>query len=296
MGARIEGGETLPLRVTGGDLRAISHLNTPASAQVKSAILVAGLGAAGITEVIEPLPSRDHSERLLPAFGAELECRAPIRLAGSQRLRGAEVAVPGDFSAAAFPLVAALVTTGSEVILEGVGINPLRTGLLETLQEMGADIAVTNPGMCGGEPVADLTARASRLRGITVPAERAARMIDEYPILAIAAACAAGETVMNGLGELRHKESDRIAALQAGLAACDVAARIEGDTLCVTGGAAAGGATVDSHGDHRIAMSFLILGLASARPIAVEGAQMIATSFPGFVPLMRALGADIAPA
>jgi 3-phosphoshikimate 1-carboxyvinyltransferase len=293
MGAEIAGGPMLPITVTGGPLGAIRHCNEPASAQVKSAILLAALSARGVTEIFEPAPTRDHSERLLPAFGVEVESGATIRLAGPQRLRAAAITVPGDVSAAAFPLVAALLVPGSDLTILRVGMNPLRTGLLETLTEMGADIAVTNQAMCGGEPVADLHVRAAPLRGVLVPAQRAPRMIDEYPILAVAAACASGDTVMQGLGELRHKESDRIAAIAAGLAACGVAVAVEADTLRVTGGTVPGGASVDSAGDHRIAMAFLILGLVSEAPIAVEGAQMIATSFPGFVPLMRSLGARI---
>jgi len=295
MGARITGGGTLPLTVTGGPLRAIRHVNDPASAQVKSAILLAALGAEGITEIEEPLPSRDHSERMLPMFGVAVEGGATARLNGPQRLRPADIAVPGDFSAAAFPLVAALLVPGSEVTIRGVGVNPLRTGLIDTLREMGAEIETENHRMCGGEPVADLIARGSSLRAVTVPAERAPRLIDEYPILAVAAACARGGTVMHGLGELRHKESDRLAAIAAGLAACGIAAEAAGDSLRITGGRVAGGAPVASGGDHRIAMAFLILGLVSEQPIRVDGAHMIATSFPAFVPLMRSLGADIAP-
>jgi 3-phosphoshikimate 1-carboxyvinyltransferase len=226
----------------------------------------------------------------------EVEGGATVRLAGPQRLRAASIAVPGDVSAAAFPLVAAALVPGSEVTILRVGLNPLRTGLIDTLAEMGADIAASNHAMCGGEPVGDLHISAAPLRSIVVAGERAPRMIDEYPILAVAAACADGETVMHGLGEVRHKESDRIAAIAAGLAACGVPVAVDGDTLRVTGRAVRGGAVVDSAGDHRIAMAFLILGLVSEAPIAVEGAQMIATSFPGFVPLMRSLGARIEPA
>jgi 3-phosphoshikimate 1-carboxyvinyltransferase len=296
MGAVVAGGGTLPITIAGGSLRPIRHVNEPASAQVKSAILLAALAAEGVTEIDEPRPTRDHSERLLPAFGVEVAGGATIRLTGPQRLRAASVTIPGDVSAAAFPLVAAALVPGSEVTVSRVGLNPLRTGLIETLAEMGADIAASNHAMCGGEPVADLHVRAAPLRGVQVPAERAPRMIDEYPILAVAAACADGETVMHGLGELRHKESDRIAAIASGLHACGVTAAVEGDTLRVTGGRVRGSGVVDSAGDHRIAMAFLILGLVSEARIAVEGAQMIATSFPGFVPLMRSLGADIAPA
>jgi 3-phosphoshikimate 1-carboxyvinyltransferase len=296
MGAQVEGGETLPITVTGGALRGLRHVNDPASAQVKSAILLAGLGAVGLTEIVEPRASRDHSERMLPLFGVDLQRSPDISLKGPQRLGAAEIAVPGDFSAAAFALVAALLVPGSAVTLPDVGANPLRRGLIDTLREMGADLTAANERMCGGEPVADLVARFSPLRGLCVPAERAPGMIDEYPILAVAAACARGETVLHGLGELRHKESDRLAAIAQGLTACGVRAAVEGDSLRIAGGGAAGGAMVASGGDHRIAMAFLVLGLVSTRPIGVDGADMIATSFPGFVPLMRALDADIARA
>lgn len=293
MAARIEGGDRLPITIHGAPLRGIRHRSPVASAQVKSALLLAGLGAEGLTEVIEPLPSRDHTELMLPIFGAELGSGSSISVRGPQRLRPAAIQVPGDISAAAFPLVAALLAPGSELTIAGVGVNTLRTGLLDTLREMGADIAAANVRTCGGEPVADLTARASRLSGVTIPAERAPRMIDEYPILAVAAACAEGVTTINGLGELRHKESDRLAAIASGLTACGITAQVDGDTLRVTGGPVRGGATVPSGGDHRIAMAFLILGLVSEQPIAVEGAEMIATSFPGFADLMRSLGAAI---
>jgi 3-phosphoshikimate 1-carboxyvinyltransferase len=293
MGAQVDGGDRLPITITGGQLRGMDHVNAPASAQVKSALLLAGLGADGLTRVREALPSRDHSERMLPAFGAHLEQDDGVRLTGPQELRGTDIQVPGDISSAAFPMVAALLVSGSEVTLTEVGVNPLRTGLIDTLREMGAHVSASGERVSSGEPVADLIIRSSALRGVEVPAERAPRMIDEYPVLAIAAARAHGETVMHGLGELRHKESDRLAAIVAGLAACGVRASVQADSLHVTGGPVRGGAVIDSGGDHRIAMAFLILGLVSEAPIAVEGAQMIATSFPGFVPLMRALGARV---
>ena len=282
MGARIEGGDTLPITVHGGRLRGIRYASPVASAQIKSAILLAGLGADGATEVIEPQPSRDHSERMLPLF-----------LDRTGNLRGTAIQVPGDPSSAAFPLVAALLVPGSEVTVPGVGVNPTRIGLFETLREMGGELQLANPRMLGGEPVADVTARFSRLRGVEVPARRAPAMIDEYPILAVAAALAEGDTVMHGLGELRHKESDRIAVIAAGLAACGVAVSIEDDILCVRGGSVRGGAEVTTQDDHRIAMAFAVLGLASAAPVCVDGAEMIATSFPGFAALMRGLGAGI---
>jgi 3-phosphoshikimate 1-carboxyvinyltransferase len=201
--------------------------------------------------------------------------------------------VPGDPSSAAFPLVAALIVPGSSITVHGVLINPLRTGLLTTLQEMGADLTLTNRRTVGGEEVADIVAASSALRGVTVPADRAPSMIDEYPILAVAAAFAEGETLMHGIGELRVKESDRLAAILNGLAACGIEASADGDTLRVQGGRPQGG-SVSTHGDHRIAMSFLMLGLAGSGPVTVNEAGMIATSFPGFAPLMRSLGAEIA--
>ncbi|MDO1557866.1 3-phosphoshikimate 1-carboxyvinyltransferase [Brevundimonas sp. 2R-24] len=300
MGARIEG-ERLPLTLRGGDLKAISHLNAAASAQVKSALLLAGLNAGGVTEVIEPRPSRDHTERMLRAFGASTEVRdaadgRTVRLTGGQSLSGTAVSVPGDPSSAAFPLAAALITPGSEVTLRGVMLNPLRTGLFQTWAEMGADLTISDRREAGGEEIGDITARASRLKGVDVPAHRAASMIDEYPILAVTAAFAAGRTVMASIGELRVKESDRIAAMARALAACGVAVEEGPDQLAVTGGPVRGGAAIESHGDHRIAMSLLVLGLAARQPVTVDRAGMIATSFPGFTGLMRGLGADIAAA
>jgi 3-phosphoshikimate 1-carboxyvinyltransferase len=292
-------GGRLPLTLKGGGLKHVAYRLPEPSAQVKSAVLLAGLNAAGGAEVIEPEATRDHTERMLCGFGAEIEVAEEgggrrIRLPGGQTLRGISVRVPGDPSSAAFPLVAALVVPGSEVTVEGMLLNPLRIGLLDTLGEMGADLSVTNVRDEGGETVADVTARHSELRGVEVPPERAPSMIDEYPILAVAAAFARGRTVMRGIGELRVKESDRIALMAAGLAACGVAVAEEPDGLIVEGGSAvAGGARVATHGDHRIAMSHLVLGLASREPVFVDEPGMIATSFPGFVPLMRGLGADI---
>ncbi|MDQ8755570.1 3-phosphoshikimate 1-carboxyvinyltransferase [Sphingosinicella sp. LHD-64] len=295
MGTRFEGGDRLPITVHGGGLGGIDFENATASAQVKSAILLAGLGSAADVIVREPRPSRDHSENMLAAFGCELtRDGGTVRLGAQRGLRGTDVVVPADPSSAAFPLVAGLIVRGSEVTVEGMLVNPLRAGLYETLIEMGADLRIENRRAVNGEAVADLTARASRLYGVTVPADRAPSMIDEYPILAVAAAFAEGETVMHGLGELRVKESDRLAAILAGLAACGVDARADGDTLVVTGGAPAGGGLVTTHGDHRIAMSFLMLGLAARDAATVDEPHMIATSFPGFVPLMQGLGARIA--
>ena len=297
-----EGGR-LPLSLKGGALSAIAYRPPEPSAQVKSAVLLAGLNAAGVTEVIETEATRDHTERMLRAFGARVEVEdrddgRHIRLAGGQRLTGTPVRVPGDPSSAAFPLVAALITPGSAVTVEGVLLNPLRTGLFVTLREMGADLVVENEREAGGEQVGDVTARYSPLRGVDVPAARAPSMIDEYPILAVAAAYAEGPTTMRGIGELRVKESDRIAMMAAGLAACGVGVEEEPEGLIVAGTARAnhrvkGGGLVRTHGDHRIAMSHLILGLGAERAVAVDEPGMIATSFPGFGALMAGLGAEI---
>jgi len=298
MGAGIEAasGDRMPVTIHGGNLNGLRFVNEKASAQVKSAILLAGLHARGEVEVVEPARSRDHSENMLRAFGVEIESGERVRLGDKRTLAATEVSVPGDPSSAAFPLVAALLVPGSAVTVTGVMTNPLRTGLFTTLAEMGADLAITNERDFGGETVADLTARFGPLKGVTVPASRAPSMIDEYPILAIAAAFAEGRSVMHGLAELRVKESDRLAAIIAGLVACGVAAREEGDSLVVEGlgGPPRGGAVIDAHHDHRIAMSFLTLGLASAEPVTVTGAATIATSFPTYAALMQGLGGQIA--
>lgn len=295
----------LPITVTGAaDPLAIEYRLPVPSAQVKSAVLLAGLAAAGRTTVIEPEPTRDHTERLLRLFGADVTVAEDeggarrISLAGQPELAppSPSLAVPGDPSAAAFPLVAALIVPGSEVKLREVGVNPLRTGLFETLIEMGADLAITETGERCGEPVADITARASALRGVSVPGERAPRMIDEYPALAVAAACAEGETRLEGLGELRVKESNRLAAIERGLAACGVAVGSGPDSLTIAGAAGAppGGGTVETRFDHRIAMAFLVLGLAARAPVEVDDGAAIATSFPGFCDLVNRLGGAIA--
>jgi 3-phosphoshikimate 1-carboxyvinyltransferase len=297
----------LPLTLKGGALRGLQYTLPMASAQVKSAVLLAGLHAEGGVEVIEPEATRDHTERMLRAFGAEVivEDRVVgektirhIRLPEGQKLTGTHVAVPGDPSSAAFPLVAGLIVPGSEVTVEGVMLNELRTGLFTTLQEMGADLVISNRRMSSGEEVGDITARHSKLKGIVVPPERAPSMIDEYPILAIAAAFAEGDTVMRGVGEMRVKESDRIALTAAGLEACgvDVEEEPEGFIVHGTGQPPRGAATVETHGDHRIAMSHLILGMAAQAPVAIDEPGMIATSFPGFADLMRGLGATLAEA
>ncbi|MDJ0946975.1 MAG: 3-phosphoshikimate 1-carboxyvinyltransferase [Kiloniellales bacterium] len=309
MGAMITAREgcRLPLTLTGSaEPLPIRYRLPVASAQVKSAVLLAGLTAPGQTSVIEPAPTRDHSERMLRHFGAEVAVEdrqeddaevREIRLTGQPELQAAELQVPGDPSSAAFPAVAALLLPGAEVTIEGVGLNLLRSGLYETLREMGAEIREENRRELGGEPVADLVVRASSLSGVSVPAARAPRMIDEYPILAVAAACAEGATVMEGLGELRVKESDRLASMAAGLAACGVEVEEGADRLVVKGrgGRVPGGnpAPIATRLDHRIAMSFLVLGLAAERPVIIDDGRPIDTSFPGFASLMAGLGARL---
>lgn len=293
MGARFEGGDTLPLTLHGGGLRGIEHLNVPASAQVKSAILLAGLRASGPVRVIEPQPSRDHSEIMLDAFGAEVMTRdGVVELGNRRQLRGARIDIWGDPSAAAFGWVAAAIVPGSSVETRGVMVNPLRVGILKWLERMGADATMLNPSRVSGEQVTAVTVRHGRLHAVEVPANAAPAMIDEYPLLAVAAAFASGTSVFHGLGELRVKESDRLSAIAEGLQRCGVEARIDGDTLSVTGGPVAGGA-VTTHGDHRIAMAFLVLGLGAQEPVSVDRAEMIATSFPGFVAAMRGIGGRI---
>jgi 3-phosphoshikimate 1-carboxyvinyltransferase len=303
LGARFvasEGGR-LPLAVLGAESPLpIAYRLPVASAQVKSAVLLAGLNAPGETIVEEPLPSRDHSERLLRHFGASVVVETlndggrRIRLRGQPELEGADLTVPGDPSSAAFIAVAALLVPGSEVTICGVGMNPLRAGLYQTLAEMGADITLADERIEGGEPVADLVVRASTLKGVEVPAERAPSMIDEYPILAVAAACAGGRTVMRGLAELRVKESDRLAAIAEGLAACGGTASIDGDTLIVEGRRPKGGGMIAAKLDHRIAMAFLVLGMAAEKAVTIDDGATIATSFPDFAGLMNGLGAAIA--
>lgn len=301
MGVSVEGDkETLPLVMRGSvDLVPIEYVLPVPSAQVKSAILIAGVHAAGETTVVESEPTRDHTERMLRAFGAEVRVakrgdKTAITVVGQPELTGQTIVVPGDPSSAAFLACAALLVPGSEVVIEGVLVNPTRIGLYTTLSEMGADVAFRNERTEGGEPIADIRVRYSKLKGVRVPPERAPSMIDEYPVLACVAAFAEGETVMEGLGELKVKESDRLAATAEGLHANGVAARVEGDTLIVTGakgGKVPGGGTVATHLDHRIAMAFLTMGLASEAPVTVDDTTMIATSFPEFRGLMEKLGA-----
>lgn len=306
MGAEFvaRGGDRLPLAVLGtAEPMPITYRLPVPSAQVKSAVLLAGLNTPGETTVIEPEPTRDHTELMLRHYGATVrveqlpEGRA-VTVEGQPEITGRAVRVPADPSSAAFPIVAALIRPGSRVVLPGVGLNPHRIGLIDTLREMGADIAVANARIEAGEPVADLTVEAGELAGVDVPPERAPSMIDEYPVLAIAAACAKGRTTMRGLAELRVKESDRLAAVADGLAACGVEVEAGEDSLTVhgTGKRPRGGATVASGLDHRIAMSFLVLGMAAEAPVGVDDAGPIETSFPGFAPLMNRLGARIVPA
>ncbi len=293
-------GGRLPLAVEGAaDPLPLDYTLPVASAQVKSACLLAGLSARGITRVVEHEATRDHTENMLRHFGATVRVAVEghgrvIELDGQPELVAAPVVVPGDPSSAAFPAVAALLVPGSEVLLRGVGLNPLRAGLFATLAEMGADITRLNPRTEGGEPVADLLVKASALRAVDVPPERAPAMIDEYPILAVAAAAARGTTRMRGLKELRVKESDRLAATAALLAANGVAVTVEGDDMIVqgAGGPPAGGGDVVTHMDHRIAMSALVLGLASRAPVRVDDAAFIETSFPGFAALMNRLAGE----
>ena len=304
MGVRVvhvaDGGR-LPLTLRGAaDPIPIVYETPVASAQLKSAVLLAGLAAPGETTVIEAEATRDHTERLLKHFGAKVSSKPygehgrRIILQGQPELEPASVLVPADPSSAAFPLVAALIMPGSELILDAVMTNPLRTGLLTTLREMGASIEALEKRDDGGEEIADLRVRASALKGVDVPAERAPSMIDEYPILAVAASFAEGPTRMRGLKELRVKESDRLTATADMLRANGVTAEIEGDDLIVQGkGRPAGGGEVKTHMDHRIAMAALVMGLGADNPVRIDDSAFIATSFPGFVELMRSVGADL---
>jgi 3-phosphoshikimate 1-carboxyvinyltransferase len=300
---RARSGGRLPLSVEGtGDGVPIEYAPPVASAQVKSAILLAGLNVPGTTRVIEAKPTRDHTERLLRLFGADVTVEdggggRVVSLNGQPELAPQTLAVPGDPSSAAFPAVAAILSDDSQVTLENVGLNPLRAGLYEVLRQMGADISFANQTESAGEPVADLIVRSSSLRGVDVPPERAASMIDEYPILGLAAACASGTTRLRGIAELRVKESDRLAAMAHGLAACGVAVRETADGLEIEGNGRPpqGGAQIDADLDHRIAMAFLVLGTASADPVTIDDGRSITTSFPEFATMMNGLGARIAP-
>ncbi len=305
IGAKItaRSGCRLPVSISGAkDPLPITWRPSVPSAQVKSAILLAGLNAPGTTSVIEPAPTRDHTENLLDYFGAKVATETlpdgtnRISVEGYPELEARKVTVPGDVSSAAFPLVGALVSEGSNIVIQNVGINPLRVGLIDTLLEMGAQIRYENKRTEAGEPVADIFVSAGPMRGVDVPAARAPSMIDEYPVLAVAAAVANGKTIMRGLSELRVKESDRLSAIAEGLAACGVRVEADSDTLTVhgTGGRPPpGGGQILTHMDHRIAMSFLVLGMVSKDPVQIDNSSMIKTSFPDFANLMNSLGTHI---
>ncbi|MEO9340279.1 3-phosphoshikimate 1-carboxyvinyltransferase [Mesorhizobium sp. SB112] len=298
-------GDRMPITLRGPKHAApISYRVPMASAQVKSAVLLAGLNTPGVTTVIEPVMTRDHTEKMLKGFGANIEVETDkdgvrhIRIEGQGKLDGQTIAVPGDPSSSAFPIVAALIVPGSDITIENVLMNPTRTGLITTLLEMGGSIELLNPRSEGGEDVADLRVRASELKGVTVPAERAPSMIDEYPVLAVAASFATGETIMQGLDELRVKESDRLSAVANGLKVNGVDCTEGEASLSVRGrpdGKGLGGGMVETHLDHRIAMSFLVMGLASEKPVSIDDQAMIVTSFPEFMGLMTGLGANIEP-
>jgi 3-phosphoshikimate 1-carboxyvinyltransferase len=295
----LEGRTTLPMAIRGTfDLLPIEYTLPVASAQIKSAVLIAGLHAAGATTVIEPQATRDHTERMLRHFGANVavglrDGLRAITVRGDGELEGRDVTVPGDPSSAAFLVAAALMVPGSDVRIEGVLVNPTRTGFYVTLREMGADVVFENEREEGGEPIADISVRHSKLTSVRVPPQRAPSMIDEYPMLACLAAFAEGETHMEGLSELKVKESDRLTATATGLTVNGVLAKVDGDTLIVAGAKdVRGGGLVVTHLDHRIAMAFLTLGLGAARPITVDDAGMIATSFPQFRALLESLGAS----
>jgi len=299
MGARIEGDDRLPITIQGARLGGIDYRNVPASAQVKSAILLAGLGTDALVRVLEPIPSRDHSEIMLSIFGCEVAVDDTpdgwaVSLGSNRRLSGRSLRIGADPSSAAFPLVAAAIIPGSDVTARGVIVNPLRTGLYEVLETMGGDIELSNERIQSGELIADIRVRHSNLRPCHVTSEQVPAMIDEIPALAVACAFADGESVIEGLGELRVKESDRLGAIVAGLAACGVAAVADGDALRIFGkGEVGGGGVIASRGDHRIAMAFLTLGLGARAPVEVDEAEMIDTSFPGFVKAMQVIGANI---
>lgn len=300
MGADIEtDGGTPPVRIRPVDgLRAIDYAMPMASAQVKSAVLLAGLYAQGTTTVTEPAPTRDHTERMLTGFGVKVHCDgARIGIEGGQRLTATDIDVPADISSAAFFLVGASIAEGSDLVLEHVGINPTRTGILDILRLMGADIELQNPREVGGEPVADLRVRSAALRGIEVPPELVPLAIDEFPVLFVAAACAQGRTVVTGAEELRVKESDRIAVMADGLKSLGVDATPTPDGMIIEGSGAGrpafGGGEIVTHGDHRIAMSFTMAALRASAPILIHDTVNVATSFPGFSSLAHGAGVDI---
>lgn len=296
MGAVIETAESgrPPLRIKGGKkLHGIDYQMPMASAQVKSSLLLAGLYAEGETAVIEPAPTRDHTERMLRGFGYDVKTEgARIRLRGGGKLRGRVIDVPADISSATFFLVGASIASGSDLVLEHVGINPTRIGVLNILKLMGANLELLNAREVGGEPVADIRVRAARLRGARIPEDQVPLAIDEFPALFVAAACAAGETLLTGAQELRVKESDRIAVMAQGLKQLGADARETPDGIVIKGGSLQGG-EIDSHGDHRIAMSFAMAGLAAAGPVTVRDCKNVDTSFPGFVSLAAQAGLSI---
>jgi 3-phosphoshikimate 1-carboxyvinyltransferase len=297
--ATSEEGGRLPVHLKSeGQLSPLTYTPPIASAQVKSAVLLAAVNTNGVTTVTEPIPTRDHTENMLRAFGAKVDVTKRngadvIKLEGPVSLKATNINVPGDPSSAAFPIVAALMTPGSDIIVENVMMNPTRTGLFDCLTEMGGHVQADNFRKSGGEIIADIHVKYSKLQAITVPPERAASMIDEYPILAVAASVANGTTIMDDIGELRVKESDRITATANLLRDNGVKVEELENGLKVTGGPVAGGGTVTTHHDHRIAMSALILGCVANQAVRIDDASMIATSFPTFFDLMNGLGADI---
>jgi 3-phosphoshikimate 1-carboxyvinyltransferase len=299
MGAKVGGSDRLPITIEGMRLGGIEYRNVPASAQAKSAILLAGLSTSAPIKVVEPIPTRDHSEIMMGQLGGEVTVEDTpdgwvVELGQRRGLAGAQLGIGADPSSAAFPLLAAAIVASSDVTVRGMIVNPLRTGFYETLETMGAEIELSNERIQSGEIIADIRVRHRALRPCEVCAEQVPAMIDEIPALAVACAIADGESLIEGLAELRIKESDRLGAIIAGLAACGVVAVAEGDSLRIFGrGRVRGGASVLTQGDHRIAMAFLTLGLAAERPVGVDDAAMIATSFPGFTEVMRTLGGDI---
>ncbi len=303
MGAKIgtEEGGTAPLKISGGQTLENFHYDMPvASAQVKSSILLAGLYADGKTSVVEPAPTRDHTERMLTGFGVKVESKpigqsgvSEISLEGGQKLKADNIEVPADISSAAFFLVGASIAEGSDLTLEGVGINPTRIGVINILREMGAKIEVLNERVSGGEPVADLHVVSAPLRGIEIPVDQVPLAIDEFPVLFVAAACAEGETILRGAEELRVKESDRIQVMADGLKILGVQAEPTPDGIRIQGGGKIGGGMVESHGDHRISMSFSIAGLRADAPITINDCENVNTSFPGFVDLAKSAGLNV---
>jgi 3-phosphoshikimate 1-carboxyvinyltransferase len=293
MGASIETteGGLPPLRIHAvKNLKGIDYVLPMASAQVKSCLLLAGLYADGETSVTEPEPTRDHTERMLRGFGYQVEVNGSrVRIRGGGKLKATSVDVPADISSAAFFLVAASITPGADLVLEHVGINPTRIGIVNILKAMGGDLELLNEREVGGEPVADIRVRYAQLRGIHIPEDQVPLAIDEFPVLFVAAACASGETVLTGAEELRVKESDRIQVMADGLRVCGVDATPTPDGMVIRGGPVGGG-TIDSHGDHRIAMSFAVASLRAAAPITIRDCANVATSFPGFVELGRSVG------